>query len=66
MIIAPKRYSQENITINFIDERKAITNKSLEALSSKMKDKKIFDGLLISNQPLSSLAEKVVFKSKIS
>ena len=61
IIIAPKRYSSESIIVHFIDEKKAITNKTLETMSLKMKENKIFDGIIVSNVSLSTSAEKVVF-----
>lgn len=59
IIIAPKRYSTENIIVNFVEEKKAISHKTLENISTKMKENKIFDGIIVSNAPLSSSAEKV-------
>lgn len=59
IIIAPKRYSTENIIVNFVEDKKAITHKSLENISTKMKENKIFDGIIVSNAPLSSSADKV-------
>lgn len=61
IIIAPKRYSTENIIVNFLEDKKAISHKSLENISTKMKENKIFDGIIVSNAPLSSSAEKVLF-----
>lgn len=62
VIIAPKRYSTENIIVNFIEEKRPITNKSLETMSLKMKEKEIYDGIIVSNQPLSASADKVLCK----
>jgi hypothetical protein len=66
IIIAPKRYSTENIIVNFVEDKKAITHKSLENISTKMKENKIFDGVIVSNAPLSSSAEKVGMTLTIS
>ena len=59
IIIAPKRYSVESIIVHFIDEKKAISNKVIETMSTKMREHKIFDGIIMSNVPLSASAEKV-------
>lgn len=58
-VVCPKRFSNDKILVSFITEKKAVTQKSLESIATKMAETKTFDGIIISNVGLNSAAEKV-------
>jgi hypothetical protein len=58
-MIVPRRNTNISIIVHFIDEKKAISHKTIETMSVKMKENKILDGIIVSNAPPSANAEKV-------
>lgn len=58
-VVCLRRYSNENILATFISEKKAVSQKSLEIITTKMEQTKTFDAIIISTVGLNSAAEKV-------
>lgn len=62
IVIAPRAdpgRSKESIIVHFIEEKKAIGQKRIEDISSKMKANNIYNGIIVSNANLAPSAEKV-------
>lgn len=59
MIIARNEYSEESVIAQIINCKPNALIKRLEDVSLKMKENKIYNGIIVSSAPLTTSAEKV-------